>query len=124
MVFMKYDPVPVVTIALGGFLGSVLRYVIDKQVASLEGTLLVNTLGCFGMGIFMYEAMYLGRFGRTTRLFFAVGMIGSFTTFSTLAVQTFSAGVLIGSLNIAANILFGLFGIAAGRHVIIYQRGI
>lgn len=121
---MKFDPVPFVAIALGGFFGSILRYGIDEQVVSLEGTLLVNTLGCFGMGIFMYEAMYLGRFGRTTRLFFAVGMIGSFTTFSALAVQTFSAGILIGSLNIVANVFFGFLGIAAGRHVILHQRGI
>lgn len=121
---MKSDPVPYLAIVLGGFTGSVLRYLIDEQIVSLEGTLLVNTFGCFGMGLFMYEAMYLGRFGRTARLFFAVGVIGSFTTFSALAVQTFSAGPVAGLCNIGANVLFGLLGIAAGRHIILYQRGI
>lgn len=121
---MKFDPIPYLAVALGGFTGSILRYVTDEHIVSLEGTLLVNTLGCFGMGLFMYEAMYLGRFGRRTRLLFAVGLIGSFTTFSALAVQTFSAGPVFGLLNIGANLIFGLLGIAAGRHIILYQRGI
>ncbi|MEN6609756.1 MAG: CrcB family protein [Methanoregulaceae archaeon] len=121
---MRYDPIPWIAIALGGFTGSILRFLVDERIVSLEGTLLVNTLGCFGMGLFMYEAMYLGRFGRTTRLFFAVGAIGSFTTFSALAVQTFSAGPAVGLFNIGSNVLFGLLGIAAGRHIILFQRGI
>ena len=109
-------------IATGGFLGAVLRWFIDEQIVSLPGTLLVNFLGCFVMGVVMYESIYIGKFSRNTRIFFGIGVIGAFTTFSTLAVQSFQAGPVIGMVNILANILLGFIGILAGRHIISYQR--
>lgn len=121
---MKPDSYSYVLIATGGFLGAVLRYFIDGQIPSLAGTLIVNFLGCFFMGVFMYESIYIGAFSRETRLFFGIGVIGAFTTFSALAVQSFEAGAAIGFLNLSANLLLGLIGILAGRHIISYQRGI
>ncbi|PKL69302.1 MAG: hypothetical protein CVV30_06935 [Methanomicrobiales archaeon HGW-Methanomicrobiales-1] len=95
-------------IAAGGFLGAVLRGFIDLQIPSLPGTLVVNFLGCILMGVFMYESIY----------------IGAFTTFSTLAVQSFEVAPGIAILNLAANLVLGLFGIFVGRYIISYQRGI
>ena len=115
---------PYLLITFGGFSGAALRYFIDSFVVTLEGTLLVNTIGCFFLGVFMYESIYFGMFSRNTRFFFAVGVIGSFTTFSALTAQTFQAGPVIGLLNLAANFVFGLIGIFGGRHFILYQRGI
>lgn len=111
-------------IALGGFFGSVLRFLIDEQVTSLAGTLTVNFLGCVLMGVFMFESIYIGRFGRNTRLFFGTGFVGAFTTFSALAVQSFQAGPVTGMENLLANIVLGLIGVLAGRQLISYQRGI
>lgn len=111
-------------VASGGFLGAALRWAIDRQVPTLEGTLLVNFLGCFAMGVFMYESIYIGKFSRKTRIFFGIGLIGAFTTFSALAVQSFEAGAVTGTINILANLVLGLTGILAGRHIISYQRGI
>jgi CrcB protein len=111
-------------IAAGGFLGAVLRWFIDLQIPSLAGTLVVNFLGCILMGVFMYESIYIGAFSRETRIFFGVGVIGAFTTFSTLAVQSFEVAPDIAILNIAANLVLGLFGIFVGRYIISYQRGI
>ena len=121
---MKTGYYPYLLIASGGFLGAALRWAIDRQVPSLEGTLLVNFLGCFAMGVFMYESIYIGKFSRETRIFFGIGLIGAFTTFSTLAVQSFEVGAVIGTANILANLVLGLAGILAGRHIISYQRGI
>ena len=121
---MKTDIVSYALIAIGGFFGAVLRYLVDEQVPSLTGTLLVNFSGCFLMGIFMYESIYIGAFGRNTRIFFAIGVIGAYTTFSALSVQSFQAGPVIGMANLLANLLFGLAGVLAGRYLISYQRGI
>ena len=121
---MKFNYYVYVLIASGGFLGAIMRYLIDGQIHSLPGTLIVNFLGCFFMGVFMYESIYIGAFSRETRLFFGIGVIGAFTTFSALAVQSFEAGAALGILNLVANLLLGLAGILAGRHIISYQRGI
>lgn len=116
--------VPYLLILAGGFTGAVLRYLIDEQVPSPTGTLIVNTAGCFLMGVFMYESIYIGAFSRNTRIFFGIGVIGAFTTFSALAVESFGAGPVTGLTILAANLLLGFAGIFAGRHVISYQRGI
>nr|WP_320160750.1 fluoride efflux transporter CrcB [uncultured Methanoregula sp.] len=119
---MKINYYPYVLIAAGGFTGAILRWYIDVQIPSLGGTLIVNFLGCFVMGVFMYESIYIGKFSRDTRIFFGVGVIGAFTTFSALAVQSFQAGPALGMANILANLLLGFIGILAGRHIISYQR--
>jgi CrcB protein len=110
-------------VATGGFIGAVLRYLIDVSVVlTLPGTLIVNITGCFFLGVFMYEAMYLGRFSQTTRQFCAVGIIGSYTTFSALEVQSFAAGPVVGAANLVVTILLGFAAIWLGRLVILYRR--
>jgi fluoride exporter len=121
---MKTDYYPYAIIAAGGFCGAVLRWFIDGQVSFLAGTLLVNFLGCILIGIFMYESIYIGAFSRKTRIFFGIGVIGAFTSFSALAVQSFEAGPALACLNIAANLVLGLSGIFLGRYFITYNRGI
>lgn len=121
---MKLDYYSYALIALGGFFGSVLRFLIDEQVMSLAGTLTVNFLGCVLMGIFMFESIYIGRFSRNTRLFFGTGFVGAFTTFSALAIQSFEIGPVMGTAYLTGSILLGLVGILTGRHIISYQRGI
>jgi CrcB protein len=120
---LKEQYLPFLVVACGGFIGSILRYLVDSLVVmTLPGTLIVNTTGCFFMGIFMYESIYLGRFSRTTRQFCAVGIIGAYTTFSALEVQSFAAGPVVGLLNIAVTILLGFAAIWCGRLVILRGR--
>jgi len=121
---MKTDPLAYMLVAAGGFCGAVLRFLVDAQVSTLAGTLVVNVVGCVFMGIFMYESIYIGGFSRRARIFFTTGMIGTFTTFSALAVESFQAGPVTGTAYLCASILFGLAGVLAGRHIISYQRGI
>lgn len=74
-----------ITVGLGGFLGATSRYYIaqklnssvDKQVPI--GTLLVNLLGSFSLGILAgtsLNGLYM--------LLLGTGFLGAFTTFSTL----------------------------------------
>lgn len=109
-------------VASGGFCGAVLRWFIDQQVPSLAGTLVVNVIGCFFLGVFMYESIYIGAYSRETRIFFGAGVIGAFTTFSALAVQSFEAGPVFGLANLAANLVLGLVAVWIGRYFITYNR--
>lgn len=66
-----------VAIGVGGFLGAITRYFISKRVAA--GTLVVNLTGSFLIGcVFGWELP------RIWTLFFAAGLAGALTTFSTL----------------------------------------
>ena len=121
---MKSDCRSYAIVAAGGFCGAAIRWLIDEQIPSPPGTLAVNFLGCLFLGIFMYESIYIGTFSRETRIFFGIGAIGAFTTFSALAVQSFEAGPVPGVLNLAANLALGLIGVFAGRYIITYNRGI
>lgn len=80
-------------IALGGSLGAVLRYFVAGFVQQLAGglfpwgTLSVNVLGSFFLGA-LYEASMRAVLPAEWRLFWAVGVLGAFTTFSTLSFET------------------------------------
>lgn len=110
-------------IFLGGMCGSVLRFGAGEMFSSLPGTLLVNTLGSFLMGIFMYESILIGRFSRQARMFAGVGFLGGFTTFSTLAVISIREPPVIAAAYFFLTLACGLAGILAGRSVIARVRG-
>jgi len=83
-------------IALGGALGSVLRYALSTSIDSRWGegfpwgTLSVNLIGCFLIGILTFLAGADGRLwgNPETRQFLITGVCGGFTTFSTFGLQT------------------------------------
>lgn len=84
---------PVVLVAVGGAVGSVLRYGVGRllvacsdRIPSLWGTGMVNLVGSFLLGC------VVAGFGATHRghpgiLLLGVGLCGGFTTFSTLAME-------------------------------------
>jgi CrcB protein len=82
-------------IALGGAIGSVLRYLIQGWVQRSTsdtfptGTLAVNLLGCLVIGVLsaFFAGPHLIR--EHHRLGLTVGVIGGFTTFSTFALESF-----------------------------------
>lgn len=81
----------ILLVGTGGAIGSILRYLASKWLQSYFtilfpfGTLGVNMIGCFAIGIIF------GLFEKTTwltddwRIFLAVGICGGFTTFSSFA---------------------------------------
>ena len=79
-------------VALGGAVGSVLRYVLAGVVQGglmsfPLGTLFVNALGCLAIG-FLSERFIAVAVGREIQLAVLVGLLGGFTTFSTFSLET------------------------------------
>jgi len=88
---------PYLLVAIGGAIGSVLRYGAGVFVGSLWrdpfplGTLLINIVGSLVMGLFVgLMARLLPGWQNEARLFFAVGVLGGFTTFSSFSLDTIS----------------------------------
>lgn len=71
-------------IALGGALGSVLRYLLVTAIAAPLGTLAVNVLGSLAIGVLFI--WFGARDG--WQLFLMTGVLGGFTTFSAFSLDT------------------------------------
>ncbi len=83
-------------IGIGSFIGGVCRYLCQQFVqnnypSSIPlGTLIVNIVGCFIIGL-VYELSSKGNLLSTDmRLFLATGICGGFTTFSSFAYENVS----------------------------------
>ena len=82
-------------VGLGGLLGSIGRFVLSGWVHRILpnlsfplGTLAVNFVGCFFIGLLYGLADTRQLFGDEVRLFLIIGVLGGFTTFSTFGYET------------------------------------
>lgn len=81
-------------LAAGGISGTFARYLLTGWMTRLfgslfpSGTLLVNALGCFLMGLFAAVDLEKG-LGFSGRLLLITGFCGAFTTFSTLIFESY-----------------------------------
>jgi len=108
-------------VASGGALGAVSRYLLSVGAVRLWGehfpfgTLLVNVLGCFCLGLL---AESVGDWHPAAKPGIGVGFLGALTTFSTFGVETLKHlekgefGVAL--LNVSANLLVGLLAVWLG----------
>lgn len=83
-------------IGAGGFIGAVLRYLVSgfvqyrsESIVFPFGTMAVNLIGCFIIGLLTFLVESRSIFSPETRMFLLVGLLGSFTTFSTFGNETF-----------------------------------
>ncbi len=109
-------------VALGGAIGSALRYLANTGATRLFGhgfpfgILLVNTLGSFLMGVMVVALAKFG--GMRLAPFLMTGLLGGFTTFSAFSLDAATlwergqAGLALGY--VAGTIILTLGGIAAG----------
>ena len=114
----------VVLVFLGGGLGAASRWLVSSQITSSggfpSGTLAVNLLGCLAIGV---ASAYLVAQPRFT-LFFVVGLLGGFTTFSSFGLDAWRLLVVSDYKNLvtyllASNvigILLVIFGHKIGTH--------
>ena len=83
----------VMAIALGGALGAVARHFISHwSVVALGngfpwGTLTVNVVGCFTLGVVVEVMALVWSPAAEWRAFLTVGVLGAFTTFSAFALD-------------------------------------
>ena len=113
-------------IALGGAIGSVLRFFIDGLVTSQLGasfpwgTLLINVTGSFLIGLVFHVTEPAGRWFATpeVRLFLMTGICGGYTTFSAFSLRTLtlarSGEWLYAGSYIIASLVLCLFAVWLG----------
>jgi CrcB protein len=113
-------------VAIGGALGSVSRYLlgmwaqtISKSIDFPYGTLTVNLIGCFVIGLLSQLAEARGAFTSESRAFVFIGVLGGFTTFSSFGNDTINLlrdGESVNALaNVGANVILGLLLVWFGR---------
>ena len=114
-------PLDLLAVFVGGLIGTTLRVLIDLALphdlsAFAHGTLLVNVTGSFVLGLFV--AALWPRVPGWVRVGLGPGILGSFTTFSALAVSVVALArtgeIAVALLSIVLSIGFGMLAAWAG----------
>ncbi len=117
-------------VGTGGFFGALLRYGISGWVQNMTrsiafpfGTLAVNIIGCYFIGLLTQLVESQSGINTEMRLLLMVGLMGAFTTYSTFGNETFSLiqdqRYVLALLNMGLHLLLGLSAVFIGRFTII-----
>ncbi len=108
----------------GGGLGSLLRVALGSAIQARAGsvfpwgTLCVNLVGCFAIGLVATLADDRALLPESLRSFLIAGVLGGFTTFSAFGLETqrlFEGGATSSALAYAlASVVFGIAASASG----------
>lgn len=109
----------IVAVAVGGSIGATTRYLVSTWAAGRfgtgfpYGTLIVNIVGCFIIGMFMTAATERFIINPYWRLIVTVGFVGGLTTFSSYSYETFQlledGSITMVMYNIFGNLILGFF---------------
>jgi fluoride exporter len=113
-------------IGAGGFIGSILRYVVGGSAQTLSasgafpyGTLAVNVRGCFCIGFLSEIVDTRALIGADARAFLVVGILGGFTTFSAFGNETMNlfrdGEAALALMNVGAQVLLSLGAVWLGH---------
>lgn len=117
---------PILLVGVGGFLGSIFRYVLSGWVHRIldnpwfpYGTLAVNVTGSLVIGFLAGLVDSRSLSSSEARLFVFIGLLGGFTTFSSLTIETFSlarsAQLLAAAMNVTLQLFLGLVAVWLGN---------
>ena len=117
-----------VSIALGGAVGALSRHFVSQQMMHWFGTGLpwgtftVNVVGSFLLGVLAETFATAFHAGPSLRGFLIVGILGSFTTFSTFSLDVallFQKGRIdLAALYIAGSVILAVAGLYAGLKLV------
>jgi len=117
----------IMAIAAGGAIGAVSRHFVGSFILRLMGagfpwgTLTVNIIGSFIMGVFVELLALKLNASPLLRSFFAVGVLGGFTTFSSFSLETvllIERGAMAqAALYVGTSVLLGVAALFAGLTV-------
>jgi len=118
----------ILAIGSGGFIGAILRAYLNGLISHRVphelpfGTLGVNLIGSFIMGVLIAYFMYSTTFSVHTKSFLSTGILGALTTYSTFAIESFllfeGGSIGLALLNMSLNV-FGTVIMAGIGYTII-----
>lgn len=123
--------VPILLIGAGGFAGAIARYLVDLRISSWTGgvlpwgTLVVNVSGSFLLGLLFALVVERDAMSAEVRGPLMIGFVGAYTTFSTLALESWrlleDGAWLHATANLAGSAVVGVLavvvGVALGRAI-------
>jgi CrcB protein len=125
--YIKVEMKILFLIGTGSFMGGIFRYLLSKiiQAKTLSvfpfGTLTVNILGCFFIGI-VFGLVDKNSINQEWKLFLTTGLLGGFTTFSAFSIESinlFKGGQFwYAAAYISASIFLGLAATYFGKMII------
>ncbi|WP_282125400.1 fluoride efflux transporter CrcB [Marinifilum flexuosum] len=114
-------------IGMGGFLGSISRFLVGQGLHRIFdtvfpiGTMTVNIIGSFIIGVVYSLAERDNLISPEIRMFLAVGFCGGFTTFSSFAFDKLNllkdSGFLYLSMYVGGSVFLGLLAVYLGTQI-------
>jgi CrcB protein len=114
----------VVSVAVGGALGAVSRYGLDRVIEQRSessfpwSTFVINATGCLLVGFLIAALVDRRSAPEWVRAGLVVGFCGGYTTFSTFGQETLDLieadEVVLAVLNVCASVVVGVLAVLAG----------
>lgn len=126
---MNLNPIALLAIGGGGFLGALLRYFVSqwvilsfKTIQPPTGIAVVNITGCLVIGAAASLFEVKGWSNQELRMFLFTGLLGGYTTFSTYIFDSLSLGkqgdIAFALLNAGGQVVAGLLCAWLGYQIV------